>query len=246
MKRIDEYSILSNERINENDVYEIILVGNSYGIKPGQFVQVRLPGKFLSRPFSIAYHTDDTIHIVYRVVGSGTEAMSNLVEGEKLTLFTGLGNGFDLEVDTKNPLLIGGGTGVAPLYDLLCSLIDRGIDVKVLLGFRNENDSFYVSKFEELAPSYVSYESNEKYRYVTDYIKEFHEEGIDYDYFYGCGPKPMLKAVNDVILSDGEVSLEARMACGFGQCKCCSIETNEGMKTVCKEGPVFKKTLVKW
>ena len=233
MKRINEYLILSNEKLNDNSVYEIILEGNSSGITPGQFVQVKLPEKFLPRPFSIAYHTDNTLHIVYRVVGSGTMKMTEFKEGDKLKILTGLGNGFHLDIDTKYPLLIGGGTGVAPLYDLACSLIDKGIEPKILLGFKNPEDSIYIDKFETIGDTYLAYETNDKYRYVTDYIKEWNEKSLPYDYFYGCGPKPMLQKVSEITLSDGEVSLESRMACGFGQCKCCSIETEEGMKTVC-------------
>ncbi len=250
MKTRDKYSVLSNELINKNDVYEMILDGNSYFIEPGQFVNVYVPGKFLARPISVAYHNDmDRLYLVYRVVGEGTEEMSNMKEGDSLDILTGLGNGFDMSVDTKNPLLIGGGTGVAPIYDLACHLIDKGIEPSILLGFRNREDAFYLDKFEQIADVYVAYEYDKKYKYVTDYIKDFNE-GSDYaglyDYFYACGPMPMLKAVNDVILTDGEVSLESRMACGIGQCKCCSTETEEGMKTLCKDGPVFKKQAVKW
>ena len=240
MKEINEYTILSNEEINRNHVYEIILEGKGSLMKPGQFVEVKIPGKFLRRPFSVAYQDQDQLHLVYRVVGSGTEQLSCMKRGNSLEILSGLGNGFDIE-KSNQPLLIGGGTGTAPLYQLACSLIDKGINPQILLGFRNPSDAFYLDQLSELGSVKVAYESNEKYRYVTDYMDE-----LEYDYFYGCGPYPMLREVSKKAITDGEVSLEARMGCGFGQCKGCSIETNEGMKTICKDGPVFQKKLVRW
>lgn len=242
MKRMDEYVIVSNKLINANHVYEIVLEGNGCHMIPGQFVEVKLPNKFLNRPFSVAYQDGCQLHIVYRVVGSGTEEMSTMKLGDSLSILSGLGNGFTID-EEKQPLLIGGGTGVAPLYYLACSLIDRGINPTVLLGFKNEQDSIYLDKFLELGNVLMAYENNEKYHYVTDYIPELTNS---YDYFYGCGPYPMLKQVSSLLTCEGEVSLESRMGCGFGQCKGCSIETNEGMRTICKDGPVFQKKLVKW
>lgn len=242
MKKIEEYKILSNEEINQNSVYEIILEGNCERMEPGQFVEVKLPGKFLRRPFSIAYQTEKTLHLVYRTIGSGTEQLSHMKQGESLEILTGLGNGFTLE-QSNYPLLIGGGTGVAPLYQLACSLIDKGVDPTILLGFKNEKDTIYLDKFLELGEVFISYENHNKYRYVTDYIRKLNNH---YDYYYGCGPFPMLKAIANMLPIEGEVSLESRMGCGFGQCKGCSIETVDGMKTICKDGPVFQKKLVKW
>ena len=246
MKKNTEFQIISNHKVNKSNIYELVLKGDTEGIKPGQFVNIKIPNKYLPRPFSVAYHDDKNLYIVYRVVGEGTEILSNLKENDTLKVLTNLGNGFDLNVDTKSPLLVGGGTGVAPIYDLASNFSNKGIEPKVLLGFRNKEDAFYLDKFDHITHSYIAYETNTDYKYPTDYIRKFNDLNINYDYFYACGPKLMLKGVSEIALSDGEVSIEGRMACGIGQCKCCSIETAEGMKTICKNGPVLKKDLVKW
>lgn len=243
-KHFENYEIISNLEISKN-TYEIILEGKLSLIKPGQFVNIRVPGKYLGRPFSIADCNNNRMNIVYKKVGSGTEILSTMQKKEKLKVLTGLGNGFDLEEKTTSPLLIGGGTGAAPIYYLASKLQEKGISPHILLGFKSKEESFYLEKFQAFRNCWVSYETNYHYQYVTDYIKEW-ESSPFYDYFYACGPKIMLKEISELTKKDGEVSLESRMACGIGQCKCCSIETNDGMKTLCKDGPVLKKRLIRW
>ena len=240
-KEWEEYIIVSNEEINKN-IYEIILEGEKINLEPGQFVNVRIPNKFLARPFSIADYEKNRLHIVYKVVGSGTEILGKEKKGNLLKVLTGLGNGFDLEVPAKKPVLIGGGTGAAPIYYLARKLLEKGINPEIILGFRREEESIYLEKFKALKKCLIAYETSTNHPLVTDYLKELE----DYDYFYACGPKPMLKAITNLSAKEGELSLESRMACGIGTCKCCSIETEEGMKTLCKDGPVLKKKLVKW
>ena len=243
MKKFQEYEILSNKEIHKN-IYELIVEGDIGEINPGQFVNIEIPNKYLLRPFSVAYYEQEKMHIIYKVVGSGTEILAKIGHGERLKILTGLGNGFDLEEETKKPLLVGGGTGVAPIYYLACKLIDKGINPTLLLGFKNQEESIYLDRFQEFSNCFITYEDHSKYRFVTDYMKEWND--AVYDYYYACGPKGMLKAVSDMSTTEGEMSLESRMGCGVGQCKCCSIKTNEGMKTLCKDGPVLKKRLVKW
>ena len=239
-KKWGEYKIVENQEINKS-IYEILLEGENTNIQPGQFVNVRIPNQFLARPFSIADFDKNQMHIVYKVVGRGTEILSKEKVGNNLKVLTGLGNGFDLDEQTTKPVLIGGGTGVAPIYYLARKLLEKGIDPGIILGFRSKEDSIYLEKFQAFKNCWIAYESD--HLLVTDYLKEMEK---NYDYFYACGPKPMLKAISELTEMDGEVSLESRMACGIGQCKCCSTETTEGMKTLCKDGPVLKKRLVKW
>lgn len=243
MKRFQEYTIIKNKEIQKN-IFELIVQGEFDTMNPGQFLSIEIPGKYLLRPFSIANCRDNQIHIVYKIVGDGTQILSKIREGEKLNILTGLGNGFDLEEQTKKPLLVGGGTGVAPIYYLACKLIDKGIDPTLLLGFKRKEESIYLDHFQQLKNCFVAYETGDSYRFVTDYMMEWDRE--KYDYFYACGPKGMLKAVSDCSYTDGEMCLESRMGCGVGQCKCCSIETKDGMKTLCKDGPVLKKRIVRW
>lgn len=245
MIKRDSFRIESNEMV-ANDVFEMKLIGDTSAIKtPGQFVHITVPGVFLPRPISISDYNENSLDIFYKVVGKGTDIMSEMNPGENLTLLTGLGNGFDLNVPCEKPLLIGGGLGVAPLYKLAVELKKRGKDATIITGFKTEEDVILDQKLNDLYLTYVALENNGKYRLVTDVFE--HLPNIEqYDYFYACGPKPMLKAVCDNLDIDGEVSLESRMACGIGQCKCCSVETEDGMKTLCKDGPVLKRGQVRW
>lgn len=249
MKLKDKYRIIANEPINNNNIYEMVLEGNTSAIEnPGEFVNMTVPGMYLPRPFSIADYDSRNIWLVYKVVGEGTEIMSQMRENEEVDLLTGLGNGFDLTVSTKKPVLIGGGTGVAPLRCLAKALKQKDAEPIIIAGFKNYDDMFYYHEhFERQYESYLTLEQDDHLEYgirVTDILQKL--DPNDYDYFYACGPKPMLKAVSELALTEGEVSLESRMACGIGQCKCCSIETNDGMKTLCKDGPVLKKSMVRW
>ena len=245
MIKRDSFKIESNEMV-ANDVFEMKLMGDTSAIKaPGQFVNISVPGVFLPRPISVSDYDENSLDIFYKVVGKGTDIMSEMNPGENLTLLTGLGNGFDLNVPCRKPLLIGGGLGVAPLYKLAVELKKRGKDATIITGFKTEEDVILDQKLNDLYFTYVALENNGKHRLVTD-VFEHIPDMEQYDYFYACGPKPMLKAVCDSLDIDGEVSLEARMACGIGQCKCCSVETEDGMKTLCKDGPVLKRGIVRW
>ena len=184
--------------------------------------------------------------IIYKVVGKGTDLMSQMAEGTQLDVLTGLGNGFDIDYECQKPLLVGGGVGVPPLYRLARDLKARGRDVTVVLGFNTEAEIFYKEEFEALGAKVIvaTADGSEGVKgFVTDAIRE---SGVAYDYFYSCGPLPMLKALCSVATTSGEVSLEERMGCGFGICMGCSIMTTKGAKRVCKDGPVFKKEEVIW
>ncbi len=244
MRRIENARIADNIKISATNIYRLTIAGVEDNILPGQFVNVSVPGVLLPRPISVTdYKANNELTLVYRVVGKGTEIMSQMNKGDVLTLLTGLGNGFNLEADTEKPLVIGGGMGAAPLFYLIKELKKRKKTPKVLLGFKNGEDEFLRGKFKKLLDDiHVAYDDEGVL--VTNLLEELNEN--DYDYFYACGPKPMLKAVSDASLTDGELSLESRMACGIGMCKCCSTETTDGMKTLCKDGPVLKKGTIRW
>ena len=228
-------------------IYEMHLVGDVSGVtRAGQFVEIALDGLYLRRPISVCNYDEGELTIIYKVVGKGTDLMSQMAEGTELDVLTGLGNGFDTEHDCEKPLLVGGGVGVPPLYRLTRDLVARGKDVTVVLGFNTESEIFYAEKFEELGAKVILATADGSVGvkgFVTDAIRE---SGVEADYFYSCGPLPMLKALCDSLEIDGEVSLEERMGCGFGICMGCSIHTTKGAKRVCKDGPVFKKEAVIW
>ena len=143
------FEIKSNEQIAKN-VYRMLLVGDPTGILPGQFVNIRIAGQFLRRPISVCNITDGLLTIIYKVVGVGTEAMSHLPIGTQLDVLTILGNGYDLSKAGDQPLLVGGGVGVPPMYMLARQLREMGKEVKVILGFNTQDEVFYEDEFRAL------------------------------------------------------------------------------------------------
>ena len=231
------FEILSNEALTR-DVYRMVLSGDTSAITaPGQFVEIALPGKFLRRPISVCDWAENSLTLIYKVVGHGTEQMAALPAGTRLDVLTGLGNGYDTTLSGENPVLVGGGVGVPPLYALCKKLIAEGKTPRVILGFNQESEIFLAKEFEALGiPTHIATADGSvgTRGFVTDVLKNLH-----YSYFYSCGPMPMFRAMEAVVTTSGEFSFEERMGCGFGACMGCSIQTKSGAKRVCKDGPVF-------
>ncbi len=237
------FEIISNTALTDS-VYKMVLQGDTSAITaPGQFVNIKLEGMFLRRPISVCDVAGDTLTIIYKVVGKGTEAMSRMTGG-KLDILTGLGNGYDLTVSGERPVLLGGGVGVPPMFKLAKELIAQGKKVTVILGFNTKNEIFYENEFKALGADVHVTTVDGSYGmkgFVTDALKD-----IDYTYFYTCGPEPMLKAVYRASATSGQMSFEERMGCGFGACMGCSCKTLTGYKRICKEGPVMRKEEILW
>ena len=237
------FEIRSNTRLTDS-VYKMVLSGDTSDITNcGQFVNIQLDGMFLRRPISVCDYDSETLTIVYKVVGKGTEAMSAMVPGTKLDILTGLGNGYDLELAGEKPVLLGGGVGVPPMYNLAKKLRAEGKEVKVILGFNTASEIFYEEEFKALGCDVTVTTVDGSYGvkgFVTDALPE------TYTYFYTCGPEPMLKAVYQASKTSGQMSFEERMGCGFGACMGCSCKTLTGYKHICKEGPVMKKEEILW
>ena len=237
------FQIVSNEALTDS-VYKMILSGDTSAITaPGQFVNIQLTGKFLRRPISVCDYNESTLTIIYKVVGAGTEQMSAMKPGEMLDILTGLGNGYDLSLAGDRPVLLGGGVGVPPMYNLAKKLIAMGKEVSVILGFNTASEIFYEQEFKALGcKTYVTTVDGSygKKGFVTDALPE------GYTYFYTCGPEPMLKAVYRATTTSGQMSFEERMGCGFGACMGCSCKTLTGYKRICKDGPVMKKEEILW
>ena len=236
------FEILSNKKIAQN-TWEIVLRGDTRGIAPGQFVNLRLEGFYLRRPLSVCDFNDGTLTLIYKVVGRGTEALAALPAGTALDVLTGLGNGYDTSVSGPRPLLIGGGAGVPPLYALAKALIREGKTPAVILGFNSAGEVFYEEEFRALgtAPTVTTADGSYGVKgFVTDAME------LDYTYFYTCGPEPMLRAVYAKSVTSGQFSLEERMGCGFGACMGCTCKTKTGHKRVCKDGPVLTKEELPW
>ncbi len=238
------FEILSNKNIAEN-VFEMVLGGDTSDIgASGQFVNIKLDGMFLRRPISVCDYDENTLTLIYKAVGKGTEAMSLMENGTKLDILTGLGNGYDLSTSGDKPLLIGGGAGVPPMYNLAKKLIAMDKKVTVVLGFNKKSEVFYKDEFEKIGADVIITTVDGSIGvkgFVTEAIGN-----IDYTYFYVCGPEPMLRAVYNATKTSGQFSFEERMGCGFGACMGCSCKTKYGNKRICKDGPVLVKEEIIW
>ena len=243
MYKQNKYTVLENTSLTK-DVYKMILQGDTqYITAPGQFINIALDGKYLRRPISVCDYDGETITILYKVAGEGTEQMKNLPVGTVLDVLTGLGNGYDI-TKSKKPVLIGGGVGVPPMYNLAKALLENGQSVSVVLGFNTKSEVFYEDEFKAIGVEVFVTTVDGSYGikgFVTDALKD-----IDYDYFYTCGPLPMFKAVYNATETSGQFSFEERMGCGFGACMGCSCKTKYGNKRICKDGPVLVKEEIIW
>ena len=237
------FTIEENRALTDS-VYKMTLSGDVSDITaPGQFVNILLDGKFLRRPISVCDVNENRLTIIYKVVGKGTEQMSKMQHGQ-LDILTGLGNGYDLSVSGQQPVLIGGGVGVPPMFLLCKKLIEMGKQVKVILGFNTKSEIFYEEDFRALGADVTVTTVDGSYGvkgFVTDALSD-----VAYSYFYTCGPEPMLKAVYKASVTSGQMSFEKRMGCGFGACMGCSCKTLTGYKRICKEGPVMRKEEILW
>ena len=230
-----------------SDVFKMKLKGDlpdlSEITSPGQFVNIRIDGLFLRRPISVCDLEKNVLTLIYKVVGKGTEELSKMDKGERLSVLVGLGNGYDLSKSGNDPLLLGGGVGVPPLYLLAKKLREEGKKVTVVLGFNKKEEVFYEEEFGKLGCDVRITTVDGSYGkkgFVTDALPE------KYSYFYTCGPEPMLRAVYNASKTSGQFSFEERMGCGFGACMGCSCKTVTGYKRICKDGPVLEKEEILW
>ena len=239
------FTILTNEKLTDS-VYKMTLSGDTSAIeRPGQFVNIKIDGLFLRRPISVCDVEQGKLTIIYKVVGKGTEMMAAMDKGQYLDILTGLGNGYFTDFSGDKPLLIGGGVGVPPLYNLAKCLLKEGKTPTVIIGFNTASEIFYKEEFEALGVKVLVATADGSYGvkgFVTDAIKE-----VDgYSFVYTCGPEPMLKAVYNATETSGAYSFEERMGCGFGACMGCSCKTKYGNKRICKDGPVLIKEEIIW
>lgn len=223
--------------------------------KPGQFVYLKVSESYdplLPRPLSIHQidHKKGIIYLLFQIKGKGTKVLSALKTGDELTVLGPLGNGFRLNNDYKNIVLVGGGIGTAPLLYLATELLLKNCGLTVLLGYKDRNNLVAYESFAQLdCRLLIATEDGswgQKGR-ITELLNNLLEEER-IDSIYACGPEPMLKAVQEIAairrVEDCQLSLEARMGCGIGACMSCVCgvkmkDGSYGYKKVCNEGPVF-------
>ena len=210
---------------------------------PGKFVEVSLPGFFLRRPFSVCGVEGDELTLAVKLAGRGTQALHELPAGAQLEVLTGLGRGFDLARSGGAPLLLGGGSGTAPMLYLARELSKLGVRPSAALGFGTAAEYCFEREFRELCSDlrvFTQDGSHGERGLVTQALSG------NYSFVYACGPLPMLRAVDEKSAAPGQFSLEARMGCGFGACMGCTVETKNGPRRVCRDGPVFGLGEVRW
>ena len=233
--------IVENTQVS-HDVYLMRLKGDLSSIKnSGEFVEIKLEGYYLRRPISVCEFTNNELVILYKVLGHGTLDMSTYNVGKKLDVLAGVGNGFDITKASK-PLLVAGGIGIAPLIGLAKRYNELGIKPTLIYGAAKKADLVLLEELAKYTTLHITTDDG-SVGYKGNPVGFLKENTIDYDYYFSCGPQIMLKylALHD---QNGCVSLEARMGCGFGACMGCSIQTVNGPKRVCKEGPVFEASEV--
>ncbi len=244
MVKQEIFTIESNQKIAK-DIMLLKMSGDVSSItKPGQFVNIQIDGLYLRRPISICDYSEGSLTLIYKIVGEGTKIMSTYEVGKKLDILSGLGNGFDTSKSGDTPLLIGGGVGVPPMYNLCKKLIAEGKKPTVILGFNSKDDVFFEDEFKALGAEVIVATADGSHGlkgFVTDAMKD-----IDYSYFFTCGPLPMFKAIEAIAKTSGQYSFEERMGCGFGACMGCSCKTKYGNKRICKDGPVLEREEIIW
>lgn len=234
--------ILENKKIAK-DVYRMVLKSdNTDKLLPGQFINIKVKDNFLRRPISLCSIEPGKLSIIYKIQGIGTDKLSSYRVNEMLNIHLQLGNGFNVNKNLDEVLLIGGGVGVPPLYELAKRYRKIGTRVIGVLGYRSSEDVFLESEFKDLGvETYVATDDG-SYGFHGNVIELIESENIKTDFVYSVGPKPLLKAVSD-IYSKGFISLEERMGCGIGACMGCVCHGGKDPSKyyrVCKEGPVFE------
>ena len=238
------YRVVSNEALTPL-IYRMVLEGDTSALcATGQFVNLKIDGLYLRRPISVCDWDEKTITLIYKVVGKGTEIMAKAAPGQTYDVLTGLGNGYNTDKSGDRPLLLGGGVGIPPLYALCKKLIAEGKKPTVILGFNKQDEIFLADEFRALGVNVIICTADGSVGvkgFVTDAMK-----GLDYDYFYTCGPMPMFRAIEAVAVTSGQYRFEERMGCGFGACMGCSCKTKYGNKRICRDGPVLEREEIIW
>lgn len=221
---------------------------------PGQFFHIRVAERvdiFLRRPFSVCDVKEDRISILYKVVGKGTAVLSKTPVGAPLDILGPLGKGFTIETIYPRVTLIAGGIGIAPLYFLAKQLKKNGKELKIFFGASSTEEIVLVDELKSYSDAYyISTDDGSigEKGVITDLIRKQIPE-LKGSYVYACGPKKMLEELKGILLREeisGEFSLEAHMGCGVGVCLGCVVETVDGLKRVCSDGPVFDYRKIVW
>lgn len=248
-----KYKVLENEKVNEK-YYKLVLDAKDIALiaLPGQFLMLKVCSgsePLLRRPISIHNCSGKKVELLYEVVGKGTEILANIKSGEFIEVIGPLGNGFNIK--NTNCIIVAGGMGVAPLVFLAQKLKQNRLNSLVLIGGRSKEQILCEKEFKTLGFKVLTAADDGSKGFkgrVTELLnRELLTEDRVARTIYACGPKPMLKELQRIAGEkniQAQVSLEAHMACGIGACLGCVVNTKEGFKRVCKDGPVFEASQI--
>jgi len=255
MPSLEKAQVISNNQVSTS-LFEMVVKAPQIVplCNPGQFIHIRVSSQndpLLRRPLSL-YDVDrqqNTITLLYKVVGRGTEILSRITAGEYLDIMGPLGRAFGYPQDGQTALLVGGGAGIAPLLFVARELLGKGYRTQVLYGTQSSDDLVAMDRFRRLGAEIWPAALDGKVGYsglVTDLLREHLSRQEDKNvYIYTCGPEPMMAQVAAYASErglEGQVSLEENMACGVGACLGCARRlksSDQGYVKVCKDGPVF-------
>ncbi len=251
--KITESVIKENRRISEN-LYQCVFAWSDPSIKPGQFFTVRVSGlssPLLRRPFAFASFSKktQTSSFIFEVRGRGTQLLADKRAGDRLDIMGPLGTPFPVLKGYNS--IISGGIGIGPLLFLASSLKKEGIRYRFFHGCRNSAELPENGLLKEFDIKVSTDDGSTGYHGNAVQLFESSIDSDRPDCIYACGPEPMLRECDRIsrdIDSECYVSLEEVMGCGVGACMGCTVETTgpEKYKTVCKDGPVFRSSEIKW
>ena len=238
----EQNCLIRKHELTAPDTWTLLLKAErDMACRPGQFLNIAVPGFPLRRPLSVTDTQDGLIRLTYQTVGEGTRALARYT-GNLLSVLGPLGNGFSLPEPGKDLLLIGGGIGTAPLLGLAKAALRQGCHVTAVFGFRSPERTLFQNELAALdVKTHFCYDSQGE-NVVSAVLKE----DLTRLPFAACGPFAMMRALDKVMQGPGAFSLECRMGCGFGACMGCSVLMRSGLKQICKDGPVFDRKEVLW
>jgi dihydroorotate dehydrogenase electron transfer subunit len=249
--------ILENHALS-SDIYRLILqlpAEQNLVLSPGQFIMLSCPGPesvYLKRPLSVAWFANNELHLLYRILGKGTHNLSLLKTGQTIDLIAPCGKAFSLP-PKGNLLFMAGGMGVAPLSFLCQQALQSNLFSELYFFYGTSQSSDRIPfTFEEDSRVHFFHHSDYLQGHYQDHILSFFlNQKLSQNFIqaYSCGPTLMIKNFSEWCSSNGlplQVSLEKHMACGMGSCFGCSIQTRQGMQSVCHDGPVFNHQDILW
>jgi dihydroorotate dehydrogenase electron transfer subunit len=226
-----------------NDMYSLWLQTKHFGTLPGNFAMLEIPGHTLRRPLAIASMEKDYLRFVFKIAGNGTKELAKLQKGTNIRVLAPLGNSFPVTESKKRPVLVGGGTGSVSIFALAKFFKKLKKKPVIIIGAKSKKYLPLKDEFSRFGELLISTDDGScgKQCNTAQLFSEVAESNPDI-IVYTCGPHAMMEAIHTIASKralESYSSVEERMACGVGACVGCVVKTKDGLKRVCKDGPVF-------